>query len=141
MRINEAFSQNNGDVVNVFRQQYIFEKGLKEFKQDGVKATKKEVKQLHAQICFTPVHVKDLTPKERKKAQHTLLFLSEKTDGTIKARLVFNGKPTRDWLSQEDTTSPTASQEGIFMTATVGAKEERDVMSNCLLYTSPSPRD
>ena len=130
VRINEIFSQNTSNVVNVFGQQYIFKKGLKEFKQDGVKATTKEVKQLHTRNCFTPVHIKGLTPEERKKAQHALLFLSEKTDGSIKARLVFNGKPTRDWLSREDTTSQTASQEGIFMTATVDAKEERDVMSN-----------
>ena len=60
------------------------------------------------------------------------MFLTEKSDGSIKARLVFNGKPTRDWLSREDTSSPTALQEGIFMTATVDAKEERDVMSTDL---------
>ena len=105
-----------------------------------MKATKTEVKQLITRNCFCPIHIGDLTPEERKKAQRALLFLTEKNDGSIKARLVFNRKPTHDWLSredtlsptasQEDTTSPTALQEGIFMTATVDAKEERDVMSN-----------
>ena len=91
-----------------------------------------EVKQLVTRNCFCPIHIGDLTPEERKKTQRALLFLTEKSDGSIKARLVFNGKPTRDWLSREDTSSPTASQEGIFMTATVDAKEERDVMSTDL---------
>jgi len=47
-----------------------------------------------------------------------------------KGRLVYNGKPTRDWLSREDASSPTASLESIFLTAVIDAKEGRDVMCN-----------
>ena len=74
VRINEAFSENNKDIVNVLGQQFIFEKGLKEFKQEGVKATKTEVKQLVTRNCFCPIHIGDLTPEERKKAQRALLL-------------------------------------------------------------------
>ena len=38
-------------------------------------------------------------------------------------------KPTREWLSREDSASPTASNEGITLTAIIDAKEERDIMS------------
>ena len=43
--------------------------------------------------------------------------------------MVYNGKPTREWLSREDAASPTALQESIFLIAVVDAKEERNVMS------------
>eukprot|EP00980_Cylindrotheca_fusiformis_P025108 scaffold13089_cov64-Cylindrotheca_fusiformis.AAC.1 len=58
-----------------------------------------------------------------------LMFLTEKRDGTIKGRMVYNGKPTRDWLSREDAASPTASLESVFLTATIDAHEGRDVMT------------
>ena len=74
--------------------------------------------------------MKDLTPKEKEKAQRALCFLNKKNDGTIKARTVYNGKPTQEWLTREDSSSPTASTKGVMLTAVVDAKEERDVMSN-----------
>ena len=49
--------------------------------------------------------------------------------GLVKGRAVFNGKPTRQWYAKEDSNSPTATLEGIFLTATIDAKEGRDVMS------------
>ena len=73
--------------------------------------------------------VSTLTPNERARAQAALMFLTEKRDGTIKGRLVYNGKPTRDWLSREDSASPTASLESLMLTAIVDAKEKRDVMT------------
>ena len=43
--------------------------------------------------------------------------------------MVFNGKPTKEWLTREDTSSPTVSQEAIMILAAIVAKEERDVMT------------
>ena len=48
----------------------------------------------------------------------------------VKGRCVYNGKPTRAWLSREETTSPTAALESIFLTTTIDAKEGRDIMTN-----------
>ena len=42
--------------------------------------------------------------------------------------MVYNGKPTREWLSREDTSSTTASTEAIFITASIDAHEGRDIM-------------
>ena len=58
-----------------------------------------------------------------------LMILRQKKDGTTKGRLAYNGKPTRTWISREEASSPTASQEGIFLTSTVDANERRDIMS------------
>jgi hypothetical protein len=47
------------------------------------------------------------------------MFLGKKREKTVKGRMVYNGKPTREWLSTEDSTSPTASLESIMLTAIV----------------------
>ena len=43
--------------------------------------------------------------------------------------MVFNGKPMREWLSREDSASPTAALESIMLTAVIDATERRDVMT------------
>ena len=43
--------------------------------------------------------------------------------------MVYNGKPSREWLTREDAASPTASLESIMITGVIDAKEERDVMT------------
>jgi hypothetical protein len=75
-----------------------------------------------------------------------LMLLTEKRDGTIKGRMVYNGKPTREWLSREDSTSPTVSLESLIITAVIDAYEGRDVMTadvpNAFIQTvMPQPTD
>ncbi len=55
------------------------------------------------------------------------MFSGEKQDGTIKARTI--GKATREWLSREDSASPTAALKSIMLTAGINAHEEREVMT------------
>jgi hypothetical protein len=45
------------------------------------------------------------------------MFLAEKRDGTVKGRMVYNRKPTREWLSREDSASPTAALKSMMLTA------------------------
>jgi hypothetical protein len=56
------------------------------------------------------------------------MFLTEKSDKSVKGRMVYNGKPTREWLSQEDPASPAAALESIMIAGVIEAKEERDVI-------------
>ena len=78
-------------------QQYILQKGLKVFKEKGVQAAKKEADQLHGREAFAPIDVATLTDIEREHACDAIMFLSEKRDKTVKGRMVFNGKPSREW--------------------------------------------
>jgi len=118
----------DGDGLN-FIQQYYITKGLKIFGNDGETATKKELKQLVEQNCWEPKLVSELTPEEKRKAVEAMMLLAEKNDGQIKGRYVYKGSDTRDWLTREETSSPTASLEGIINTCVIDAHEERDVMS------------
>jgi hypothetical protein len=43
--------------------------------------------------------------------------------------MVYNGKPTREWLSREDSASPTAALQSIMLTAVIDAHEGCDVMT------------
>ena len=129
-----------------FAQQQPFKKGLKVFGEAGKVAALKEVDQLYKRSCFTPINVKDLSNRERRKAQVAIMLLTKKTlTKEIKGRMVFNGKPTREWLSKEDTSSPTATLESIFLTTTIDANEGRDVMTmhnpNAFIQTELPPTE
>jgi hypothetical protein len=114
-----------------FAQQYLLNKGLKIFRQKGQDASKKEMDQLHRRSCFTPKSIAEMTQMERRKAQQqqALMFLGEKRDGTVRGSLVYNGKPTREWLSREDSASPTVALESIMLTAVIDAHEEHHMMT------------
>ena len=113
---------------SAFAQQYLLDKGLKVFGKKGRGAASKEMDQLHKRSCFTPISIKEMTPAERKKAQMAIMFLTEKRDDSIKGRMVYNGKPTREWVNREDAASPTAALESIILTGVIEAHEKRDIM-------------
>ena len=96
---------------------------------DGMLATTKEMEQMHNRKCFEPINIEELNKEERKKAQVALAYLSEKRDGTIKGCTVYNGKPTHEWLTKQDSASPTVSLESIMLTGVIDAYEHRDVMT------------
>ena len=77
------------------------------FGDKGHEAAHKEIKQLHDRVCFQPINFDKLTPLEKKRVLNSLMFLVEKKDGKIKARKCANGSKQRNWLSNEDTASPT----------------------------------
>ena len=83
----------------------------------------------HIQTALAAITVNKLTAEEKQKAQIAIMLLSKKPSGGIKGQAVYNGKNTRNWLTKEDTTSPTVMTEGIFITGAIDAKEERDNMS------------
>jgi hypothetical protein len=82
-----------------FAKQYMLQKGLKVFGNKGHKAPMKEIDQLQKRTCFAPLKVKDMKHSKRKKAQMALMFLTEKREKSMKGRMVYNRKPTREWLS------------------------------------------
>ena len=103
--------------------------------------------QLHSRVAFAPVHPDDCTASELMKAQVALMFITEKRDGTIKARTVYNGKPTRVYYPDKTTTkSPTVSHEAMMLLLCIDAFQNRHVMSldvpNAFIQTdNPQPTD
>ena len=90
-----AFVQRHAtEYTTQFAQQYIYKKGLKKSGERGKQGAIKEWDQLHRQKCFVPIDVSTLTKQEKEQAQQALVLLTEKRNGDIKGRAVYNGKPT-----------------------------------------------
>ena len=119
---------------------YSLKKGLQKFGQKGRLSVLKEMKQLLDRKCFHPIDVKSMSPQERKRALESLIFLTEKRDGTIKSRHCANGNPQRQWMDREEVSSPTVSTEATMLTAVIEAEEGRDVATldipNAFIQTS-----
>ena len=95
--MNELSSMITRQGASFAQQQH---KGLKVFGKKRHEASAKEINQLYRRNCFSPISVASVTTGERRKAMTALMFLTEKHDSTIKGRMVYNGKPTREWLSR-----------------------------------------
>ena len=89
----------------------------------------KEVSQLINRKVFEPIKLEDLTQKERQKTMNSLIFLTEKSDGTIKARACANGSVQRSYISKEEAASPTVSVETLLTTCVIDAKQKRDIVT------------
>jgi hypothetical protein len=101
--------------------------GIKMFKERGEAGVTKELTQMHDMDMFRPVVRDLLTKEERTKALSLLMFLKEKQDQFVKARMCADGwKQRGDWTKQE-TTLPTVSTEAVFITAVIDAHKEHDV--------------
>ena len=102
--------------------------GIKKFKAKGESGVTKELTQMHDMNMFRPIEVESLTYDEKKKALSLLMFIREKRDSSIKARMCADGRKQKDgtWAKQ-DTTSPTVAMESAFITAVINAHEGRDV--------------
>ena len=68
-----------------------------------------------------------LSEKEKKNAIASLIFLTEKRDGMIKARQCADGRKQQNFMVNEDSTSPTVTMESIFVPSMIGTKENREV--------------
>jgi hypothetical protein len=114
-------------VLGVALAQYSITAGLKKFKEKGEAGVTKELTQMHDMTVFRPVFKEALSKEERAKALASLMFLKEKRDKTVKARMCADGRKQRDDWTKQESTSPTVSTESVFITAVVDAHEERDV--------------
>lgn len=62
-----------------------------------------------------------MSPVKGKCAIISLMLLTEKFDGKIKCRQVYNGKPTREWVSKENKYPPTVINEALVITSMIDA--------------------
>ncbi len=81
--------------------------GIKKFQERGEAGVTKELTQMHDMDVFRPIMKGDLTMDERKKALVSLMFLKEKRDQSVKARMCADGRGQGGDWSKQDTTSPT----------------------------------
>ena len=99
----------------VIFQQHCFKAGLTIFGKEGNKAVNKELQQNHNMTTLAPIYGTKLSRQERTNALVVLMFLSQKRDGKVKARKCADGRKKYSTITKVEATSPTFSQEAIFM--------------------------
>jgi hypothetical protein len=118
---------NLKDLEHIALTQYTVKKGLQVFGEAGAKAVIKEMKQLDQLKVIEPKQASMLTRAEKKASLEYLMFLKQKRCGRIKGRGCADGRKQRVYMTKEETGSPTVMTEGLFLSCTIDAKEERDV--------------
>ena len=103
-------------------QTYNLRKGILKYKDKGKNAVNKELSQLHNRNDFKPIHESQLIEIEKKKAINSLIFLTEKKDGTIKARACANGSTQWEYINKDVANSPTITTEALSTNAVIDAK-------------------
>jgi len=112
-----------------FAQRYTINKSTMKFGNRARQAARSELQQLNKRMVFTPIHRKDITKEEMEKSMESLMFVTEKRDGTVKARACANGSAQREYIVREKAASPTVISESVFITSCIDARESRDVMT------------
>ena len=108
--------------------QYGFNRGLKEFGELGYEATVKELDDnLLGMGAVKMVNPKDVTKNIRYEALNYLMFLKRKRCGKIKARGCADGRPQREYISKDESSSPTVSIYALMTSCLMDAIERRKV--------------
>ena len=107
--------------------QYIIEQGLKVFGKKGKAAVRKELQQFCDRRVVEPKKPQDLSYEQRRRSLAYPMFLKLKSDEvTIKDRGCADERKQRDWLSKEDMSSPTVSNEGLMLSCMIDVMEGRE---------------
>lgn len=128
-QVQEKVNTPHGTKGHQFIQTYSLMKAVKKFGGKAKQAALDEMKQLHDRVVFEPISLSEMDPMEKKRALESLMFLTEKRDGRIKARACANGSTQREYIDRDDAASPTAATDSILITGTIDAKQGRDVMT------------
>jgi hypothetical protein len=91
-------------------------------------AVTKELHQFNMYDLFEPIAADSLSNEEKKKALSLLIFLKEKQNGTLKAQSCANRSVQRLHVAKEEAASPTVALETVFLTSTIDARENRDIL-------------
>ncbi len=59
-----------------------------------------------------------------------MIFLRQKKNGEVKARSCANGNPQREHIAKEEAASPMVALELVFLSSTIDAKENREVVTD-----------
>ena len=121
--LNDGTYQCDPVVAFAFMQHMSLKAALKQWGSDAEIAGIKESNQLHWQNTFVPKHYAQLTDDEKSKVLESHMFVVKKRTGETKARLVGGGNKQREYLTKEDSSSPTVATESVLLTSIVDADE------------------
>ena len=96
----------------------------------GIDATRNELADnLIGMNAIEMIPRRQLSIPRRMGALSYLMFLKRKRDGTIKARGCVDGRPQREYISKDESSSPTVSTYALMTTCLFDAIETRKVVT------------
>ena len=108
--------------------QYGFNRGIKEFGEEGWAATKSEIyENLIGMDAVSIIEPDKLDKTLAKNALPYLMFLKRKRLGKVKSRGCADGRPQHEFISKEETRSPTVSTYALMASCCMDAIEGRTV--------------
>ena len=84
-----------------------------------------ETKQLNFRYTFKPKHYRELNEYQKKSILESHMFIKENRDGTIKCRKMAGGNKKMEFISKEDSSSPTVTTKAMLLSCIIDAEEER----------------
>ena len=96
----------------------------------------KKLQQFHKLRVVEPKKPQELRYEQRRKSLAYLMFLKLNNDEVaIKGRGFTDGTYQHEWLSTEDTSSPTVSTEGLMLSCIIETMEGQDVATDDLPWS------
>ena len=68
-----------------------------------------------------------MTQQQKARSIESLIFITEKRDGHIKARTCGNGSKQCQWMTKADTSSPTVSMQSVLITFAIEVHKNQEV--------------
>ena len=110
--------------------QYGFNRGISEFGKEGYDATVSELSNnLIGMNAVKMLNKKQITSDVCINALSYLMFLKRKRTSDIKARGCADGRPQREFISKEESSSPKVSTYALFISCAMDAMEDRQVVT------------
>jgi hypothetical protein len=109
--------------------QYGFKKGLTMFGESGYNATVKELDEnLIGRDVIQMLDPKSVTYDMFQMSLSYLMFLKRKRCGTIKARGCADGRSQQDYITKDESNSPTVKSQALMCSCLIDAIERRYVV-------------
>ena len=116
----------SGYTASVILSNLSIPKAIRLYGVEAVASIMKEMHQLQDKGVWTPIKYENI--EDKSKIIRSLLFLKRKRDGTLKARLVADGR-MQDRSTSQDNSSPTVGTESLFLMSAIFAAENRHVVT------------
>ena len=100
-------------------------RGIKLYGDKSISAIVKEFSQLDELDVFEPMYSKQLTKEQMAKALRSITVIKAKRCGRIKGKTVADGRPQRNYVPKEESSSPTVGTESLFLSLVIDAYEGR----------------
>ena len=116
-------------INHVTLTQHGMKNGIELWGERDVKAVKREMGQFHEHRMMSRIDLKAINTANKKNALAYLMLLKQKQSGIIKGKGCTDRRKQQVCYSKEETSTPTVMIELVFLTITIKARENCDMVT------------